>query len=168
MSGFFNFLKNLFSSLFSFLRPGSKKIEASSKNVEVSPKKIEASPKKPKPAKRSSGYFLELDQAQGVGSTPAKPAEEPAISPQTAQPAVAVTQLSAEAKPAKVEAPAPTKAEAKPDPAAVAQALNLPQPTVTNFATTYMNTGNGAGGRRRPGANMSSYLDMAKQMRTSD
>lgn len=143
MSGFFNFLKNLFSGLLGLIGLGSKKTAALGES-------------QPKPAKRSSGYFLELDDAKGVSSLPAKPVEKAADS------GVAVAPVAAK----KVEAP--TKAEpAKPAPAAVAQALNLPQPQITNFATTYLTPGNGSGGRRRPGANMNAYLDMARQAKTS-
>jgi hypothetical protein len=48
-------------------------------------------------------------------------------------------------------------------PALVSQTLNLPAPSVT-FAPTYLNpAANTNGDRRRPGANMGSFLDMARQ-----
>lgn len=60
-------------------------------------------------------------------------------------------------------APSAPKATPKATPAATSKALNLPQPTVTtstaeNTAPAYSQFGP----RRRPGANMKSFLDMAK------
>jgi hypothetical protein len=148
MSGFFNFLKNLFSGLLGLVGLGSKTAEAGGQ---------------PKPAKRSGGYFLELDEATGVSSPAAKPATPAATPVAVAQPAAAKVEAKPQAKPAPVATVAPTPAApAKPAPAA--QALNLPKPTVT-FASTYLAPGNGSSGRRRPGANMTSYLDMAKQVK---
>ncbi|UBF25855.1 hypothetical protein K9N68_30650 [Kovacikia minuta CCNUW1] len=61
MSGLINFVKGLFSGILSFLGGlvGSKK---ESKAIS------EGQPKSAKP-KKSNGYFLELDDAKGVGST---------------------------------------------------------------------------------------------------
>ena len=157
MSGFFNFLKNLFSGLLGIFGLGSQK----------------ATEGQPKRVKRSSGYFLELDDAKGVSSIAAKPAEISA--PAQAQPAAVTQPAAAAAEPVATKAKAKTakaaKAEsapaesAKPTPAALAQALNLPQPKV-NFATTYLVPGNDSTARRRPGANMNSFLDMAKKVKT--
>jgi hypothetical protein len=69
-----------------------------------------------------------------------------------------------------VPAPAPA---ANPNPvpaAATATALNLPQPTVTvsnTPAPTAANNYTKFGPRRRPGANMKSYLDMAKTIKSA-
>ena len=156
MSGFFNFLKNLFSGLLGIFGLGSQKAEAS---ADSQPKRI----------KRASGYFLELDDAKGVSSAPAavqsveKPAT-PAPAAKSVPAAVKPSAAKAQANPARAEADAMTEAK-KLSPAAVSQALNLPKPTVT-FASTYLVPGNGSGGRRRPGANMTSFLDMAKQVKT--
>ncbi len=106
----------------------------------------------------SSGYFLEMEDAKGTGSAPAAapkaaPAKQAEPAPEAAAKAVAT--------------PAPAKAEApQPAPAAVAKALNLPAPTVTNFATDYLLPAS-SNSRRRPGANMSSFLDMARQTKTA-
>ncbi len=67
-----------------------------------------------------------------------------------------------------VPAPAPA-AQTKPAPAAAA-ALNLPQPTVTVSNTPTITPANNYtkfGPRRRPGANMKSYLDMAKTIKSA-
>jgi hypothetical protein len=70
-----------------------------------------------------------------------------------------------------VPAPVPT-AKTKPAPAPAAAALNLPQPTVTVSnapapASTAANNYTKFGPRRRPGANMKSYLDMAKTIKSA-
>jgi hypothetical protein len=83
-------------------------------------------------------YYLELKEEAGE----TKPAAEPAA-PVTAEPAKAATPK-----------PEPAKAP-KPAPAQPAVA------TETNFATKYLITP--SSGRRRPGANMNSFLDMASQ-----
>ena len=155
MSSFVNFLKSLFSGLFSFFggSVGSKKDQAA----------IEGSA--PKPRKNSkSGYFLELDEAKGVGSAaPAKSvaASAPAKSVAAPAPAKAESNNGATAKPAVA-----TEAKAAPKTSGANAALNLPQPTVTTFAPKYLAQAGSANGRRRPGANMSSFLDMARQVKT--
>lgn len=170
MSGFLNFVKSIFSGVFGFL------------GGLVNPSK--------------SRYFLELEDAKpaGAGALPAKaiPAESPKPTPvQTqSQPVAAakpepVSQPPAPALAAKTEpeaASAPKEetksskakspkvenfasAEKAPDQAAIANALNLPQPAVATFAPNYL-TPTATSSRRRPGANMSSYLDMARQVKT--
>lgn len=168
MSGLLNLIKNLFSGIFGFIGGlfGSKKaIEGST----------------PKKAKKSNGYFLELDEAsvsatkpapETVAETPA--AEQPmTVSQETvAEAAKAETTsakkstrkeklaaLAAGNQPAATTAETPDKTPA-PAPAAVTVATLEPE---TNFATKYLIPANN-GGRRRPGANMSSYLDMARKI----
>lgn len=151
MSRLINVFKSLFGGIFAFLGGllGGKQSQDTS--AETAPK-----------VRKSKGYFLELEDAQGVKRPPAEPAAPkaaPAASvPAPAAPApapVATTNGSApKAEPVKVA-----------EPAATAKALNLPQPTVTNFATDYLITTSN-NGRRRPGANMSSFLDMARQVKT--
>jgi hypothetical protein len=71
---------------------------------------------------------------------------------------------------AKSVAPKPgaaSKTAAKPVPAAAtAAALNLAKPTIT-FASASTNDYAKFGSRRRPGANMKSYLDMAKTIKSA-
>ena len=165
MSGFFNFLKSLFSGIFSIF---SKK-----KSDSADQPKARRDPK--------SKYFMELDEAKALITDAARPtvqkseakAEAPAASPEpTSKPAPAASKAETVAAPAKADPqPAKTKAEPKaepakqPEPVAVANALNLPQPTVT-FAPTYLAPTASSNGRRRPGANMASFLDMARQVKT--
>lgn len=164
MSGFFNFLKNLFSGILSFFggRSGSEK------SLKASP---ESSPK----ARKSKGYFLELEDAKGVSS--ASDASSPkAPEPETPPQPVAKVESQPKPQPEVKADPQPTpqaKSTAtttaepvKPEPAVTANALNLPQPTVT-FATDYLVNASSSNGRRRPGANMSAYLNMARQVKTS-
>ncbi|MGB8699760.1 MAG: hypothetical protein WCD18_10120, partial [Thermosynechococcaceae cyanobacterium] len=65
------------------------------------------------------------------------------------------------AAPATQAAPATTQAAP-----AAAQAMNLPQPKVTTSAPAPVNY-SAFGPRRRPGANMKSYLDMAKTVKNA-
>jgi hypothetical protein len=155
MSRIFDFIKGFFGGLFSFLGGllgGSKQLQESSAGASENGAKVRKS--------RNSGYFLELDDARSVSSSaPAKqpaaiveaPAkvEKPKAAPATAAPASSAT-------PAKVEPPKP-----------VANPLNLPQPTVTTFAPDYLSTTASTNGRRRPGANMNYFLDLARQVKTS-
>ncbi|MGA7938222.1 MAG: hypothetical protein WCA35_32025 [Kovacikia sp.] len=142
MSGLINFVKGLFSGIFGFLGGilgSKKKSEAASEN--------QSKPAKPK---KSNGYFLELDDAKGIGSS--------------SNGAAAPVAESAK-QPAPVAAKAESKPAQQPAPVAVAKALNLPEPKVATFATDYLLT-SGSNGRRRPGANMASYLNLARQVKT--
>ncbi|MBW4625122.1 MAG: hypothetical protein KME49_06355 [Brasilonema octagenarum HA4186-MV1] len=58
---------------------------------------------------------------------------------------------------------------AKPEPvnSQKAKAIIQKEPTETTFAPKYLAVPNTSNGRRRPGANMSSFLDMANQVKTS-
>lgn len=154
MSGLFKFLGGLFSGILSFLGGIFGK-------------------------RSNSGYYLEIADAKGTGNAAKapKPAKaepvaaqaEPAAVKSEAAPAAKAEPAAVQAEPAAAKAevaPAAEAAPAQPEPAAVAKALNLPQPTVTNFSTTYL-APQATAPRRRPGANMSSFLNMARQVKTS-
>jgi len=162
------------------------------KNILSSDKTDSTKPK----TKKQKGYFLELDDSATPQTTngskaaePAKTEPEPAPAPEAKasptqaaetvtviEPAPAETQpepAKAETKRTKTSikkakaAPAP-KAEPAPTPAPVAAtpAKTQPEPEKT-FAPKYLaSTGNN--GRRRPGANMSSFLEMARQVKPSN
>jgi murein DD-endopeptidase MepM/ murein hydrolase activator NlpD len=66
--------------------------------------------------------------------------------------------FASESKAAAPSKPAPAKVTA----AATSKALNLPQPTVTSTSEATAPTYSQFGPRRRPGANMKTFLDMAK------
>jgi hypothetical protein len=124
--------------------------------------------------KKSNGFFLELDEA----STGAKPAvtAKPKATPTNGTKAVAEAAAASTAtekpaskavKTAKVESSKNGKApKAEPTPATVAS--TTPKiPTETTFAPKYLApSAANSNGRRRPGANMSAYMDMASQVKT--
>ncbi len=152
MSSLINFFKSLFGGIFSFiggLFGGKKSATTEGGNT-------------PK-VRRSSGYFLELDEAQSIKPVASAPAvETPAPSP-------------AAAEPAKVEAVAAPKPEpvvqngATPAPVKVAEPVAAPAaPAIANFATTYLIPAADTNGRRRPGANMNYFLGLARQVNPSN
>lgn len=156
MSGIFSFIKNLFNGIFAFLGGllGQKQTPALADG--------EAAPKVKK--NRNSGYFLELDEARSV------PTPEPAKAkkPEPAAPAAVGPTTVAAATPAPAAAPTPVLTPAPVETSKpAANPLNLPQPTVT-FAPTYLNQTSSRNGRRRPGANMTYFLDMARKVKTSN
>jgi len=115
--------------------------------------------------RKGDGYFLQLDESQATqtdnGNKPAsakavKAESAPAPKPEPAKTPAAVATVT----PAKVE---PAKADA---PAASANGKIEPQPEPT-FAPKYLLTLSNTTGRRRPGANMNPFLDMARQVKTS-
>lgn len=146
MSGFLNIFKNLFSGIFGFfggLLGGKSK----------------------------DGFYLELKEDSGA--TPAVTAAPPvAAAPATSNSAAKVSKATSTRAEKLAALAAEGAGEAKSAaPAAVATALNLPQPTVTQapkepaiktFADTYLLPL--ATPNRRPGANMSSFLEMARQV----
>jgi hypothetical protein len=162
MSGLINLIKGLFSGIFGFLSGllGLKKKDASLQAA--------SEQSSPQPKKSSNGFYLEVDDAKGTGNspTPGKPPETAAASATAGKSEKKPSKRAAQLAAAKAESGAAKPAEpAKaPEPVAVAKALNMPQPTVTTFATDYLLT-NSSNGRRRPGANMASYLDMARKVR---
>jgi hypothetical protein len=150
----FGLVKKLFGGILAFIGSifsfGKKNKQiapvqesSQSKAIEVKPpapenKKQPKAKKQPKQAKPEAAFFLEAEDARGYTSANGKSAANP--------------------KTAKKEAPVA---------ATTASALNLPAPTVSNApaesAPPFVQFA-----RRRPGANMSSFLDMAKQVKTSN
>lgn len=164
MSGLINLIKSLFSGIFGFLGGllGSKKKGADSDTASG----------QPKPQKSSNGFYVELEDAKGANSSsaPSQSAEPTAASAPAAKGEKKSSKRAEKLAAAKAEAGTnnnsaePAKA---PQPAAVTKVLNLPQPTVTNFSTDYLLPAS-TNGRRRPGANMASYLDMARNVKASN
>jgi hypothetical protein len=121
------------------------------------------------PGKKNGGYYIQLDESGEV------------VAPES--------NSKAAAAPAKVEAAAPAKVEAKGNgktskktsvkdskkakkeeavaaaPAPVAAAKKPEPPAETNFATKYLISTDSMA-RRRPGANMGAFMDMATQVKT--
>ncbi|MBD2436537.1 hypothetical protein H6G69_06925 [Nostoc sp. FACHB-110] len=153
-------IKNLIGGILGFvtgLLPGKKKdggyylqLDESGEVVEPTPKAVEAA----QPAAATNGTKA---TAQPAEETPAPVAQ---TEPQPEKkPALATKAVKAKAsKNGKVEPAEPAKA-----PAAVAAVKK--EPTETTFAPKYL-IPTSTNGRRRPGANMSSFLDMASQVKT--
>jgi hypothetical protein len=107
--------------------------------------------------KRRSGFYLELDETNEPTHTSAAPATPPIAvappKPEVKTPVVAAkTELVQTAKGVKAEPVKPT----------------VPQePIETTFAPKYLAPNGSSNGRRRPGANMGSYIDMARDVKTA-
>lgn len=183
MSGLINLFKSLFGGILGFITGlfgGKKAIEGSSQG-----------------SKKSKGYFLELDEAalksessksESATSETETKLEEMTSKPVSQQPmTVSVETATGEdaagngqtakksTRKEKLAALAangeqPKAASEKTSEAAVPKAAPVTTvataPTDSTFATKYLVPTNN-GGRRRPGANMSSYLDMARKMNTA-
>lgn len=114
--------------------------------------------------KKSNGYYLELKEdntevkkpapKSSNGTKPAPAAPAPAAKQESPKP-VATTANGKNGKSAPAPAPEPEKVP-------VAKATT---PAGLTFAPQYL-TPASSNGRRRPGANMRSFLDMASQVKT--
>ncbi|AFZ27328.1 hypothetical protein Cylst_5299 [Cylindrospermum stagnale PCC 7417] len=124
--------------------------------------------------KKSNGYYLELDEATSVpkpspaasnGAKVAKPVAAAApVQSVVAQTPAPTAAKATKAKPSKSGKAA--KAEPAPAPAPAATKTTK-APTETTFAPKYLDPSVvSSNGRRRPGANMNAYLDMASQVKT--
>ncbi|MGI0490048.1 hypothetical protein ACN4EK_32010 [Pantanalinema rosaneae CENA516] len=171
MSGLVNFFKNLIAGIVGFFTGFGKKAQEEGAAI--------------KPAKKSgNGFYLELEDAKGAApaaKSPAPAATAVAEKPETpAAPKPEKTEVKAagngkpSARTAKLEAAKaaatkPSEPAKAPDPAAliaaaVASSSSKSQSNST-FAPQYLvPTNNGT--RRRPGANMSTYMDMARKVGT--
>ena len=159
MGGLIKLIKNLFSGILSFL------------NGLVGSKKSIDAPK----TRKSPGYFLELHEDEIPKAAISKPTAE-VISTPAVVAASNETTLASKKESSKQSDLLETAindrngsgslsvAEKAPAPAAVAV---VPKPEASvEFATKYLvPTSNGS--RRRPGANMNSYLDMARDMKSN-
>ena len=94
--------------------------------------------------KKGDSYYLELKEEANVTPAPA-----PASASATATATVVPKAAPVAAKVTKAEPVKPVK---------------IAVPTETNFATKYLIPTNNP--RRRPGVNMSTFLDMARQVKT--
>lgn len=167
MSGLVNFFKSLIAGIVGFFTGFGKKAQEEGAAA--------------KPAKKSgNGFYLELEDAKGAA--PAAKAAAPAA---TAAPAVAEKTESkpevkaasngkSSARAAKLEA-AKAAATKPAEPAKAPDAAALIAAAVTSSSSKSQSNGTFApqylvptnnGTRRRPGANMSSYMDMARKVGT--
>jgi hypothetical protein len=173
----FGFIKKLFGGIFAFLGGliGGKKAQGEASDTP----KIEPKAK----AKKSNGYYLELDE---TGNTKL---EVTALKSEAVKAVVAVAEKKPEPiavvasadSPAKVEAAAPEKklktakakapAEAENGKVKVEAQANPPAETngkaseQVTFAPNYLMPTTSSS-RRRPGPNMNTFLDMARQAKT--
>ncbi|MBD2628735.1 hypothetical protein [Trichormus variabilis] len=116
--------------------------------------------------KKDNSYYLELKEE----ATETKPAAVKPIAATVTTSAPAATEKPAKEKPAK-EKPAKaksakaTKTEPAKAPAPKAEPAKPAVPTETTFAPKYL-VPTASNVRRRPGANMNVFLDMATQVKT--
>jgi hypothetical protein len=124
--------------------------------------------------KKNDGFYVQLEDDDAKSTPAAKaptkaaPASTPA--PTVTAPTAAVAAAPAAAAPkaenktAKTEKKSVKKAETpKVDPAPAPVAV-APAPVIKNFATDYLIKPSSNSGRRRPGANMRQFMDLARQM----
>ncbi|BAU14699.1 hypothetical protein LEP3755_52500 [Leptolyngbya sp. NIES-3755] len=166
MGGVFNLIKKLFSGIFSFIGGilGGNK-SGYYMEAEPLPAKAVAKAEELKEDAKSAVAAVKATVSSAAESVTEEVKEAAVTTEATAKTAV----KSVKAKATKVEPVTAEKAETNGSPNGAkppvpATTLNLPQPT-TSFATEYLvpkptNT------RRRPGANMNSYLEMAKTVKT--
>lgn len=152
----FGLIKNLFSGIAAFFSGlfSSKKSEDQSSIA-------------PKP-KKKGGFYLQLDESEdkpsAVASQPAKPPSAVEAKP---QPAASKSEGKTQ-EPIRVEL-IQTATSVKAVPAAPpAESINGKgqTPTETTFAPKYLNPISTSNSRRRPGANMNHFLDLARQVKT--
>ena len=132
------------------------------------------------PGKKGNGYYLELDEPASEKAPAAKP-QAPEVSPAaTVNGTKAAASVAVDAPTTKKNAPTTTasqvesskngkapKAEPAAAPAATSNGTKTPV-TETTFAPKYLiPSASSSNDRRRPGANMNSFLDMARQVKTS-
>lgn len=174
----FGFIKKLFGGIFAFLGGlvGGKKAKGEASDTpQIAPKAK---------AKKSNGYYLELDE---TGNTKSEVTVKPepvkaTVAVEDKQPEPVLAAVATTPAPAKAEAAAPekklktakakapaaeaengkVKIEAQPNPPAETNGKAADQ---TTFAPNYLMPTT-TSGRRRPGPNMNTFLDMARQAKT--
>lgn len=179
MGGVINLIKNLFSGIFSFIGGifGGKKSGYFMELDEAQVAKLESVKAKASEAKdaiventksavaavESTAKSAVDSVAEGVKDT-ATATEASAKSATKSVKAKAAKAESAKPEPVKVETAETHGSANGAKPPVPANALNLPEPTVS-FASEYL-VPKPTNSRRRPGANMGSFLDMAKTVKT--
>lgn len=160
MSGIINFLKNLVGGIFGFFGGFFGKKSA-----------LEGGSNQPS-KKGNSGYFLELDDSKlpepvlAVAATVMSSAGAIADSvkgkaPDQSKKTTRKEKLAAKASNGNSASVTAEKAPSEPKSVPVDSVMSVP--SEVGFATKYPIQI--TGGRRRPGANMNSYLTMARQMK---
>lgn len=177
----FGLIKKIFGAIFAFIRGllgGGKQLPAPSPNAEIkASNNAQLSPEQEILAavRAAQGETpqvqaqrqAEIKQTYATEAEPAKVAQgdQSASNSKASADQSKVVQTAAQppkAQPAPVAVAEPQQAEATPQTSSTAAALNMPEPKVTTF-----NNFSNFGDRRRPGANMDTFLKMARQVRTS-
>lgn len=158
----FGFISKLFSGISAFLGGlfGGKKSQAGASAPQ---------------AKKSKGYFLELDETgstkPATGAKKPEPAKAETQAPATqAEPAKAAvaTEEKPKAEPAKASENGKAneiKVEAQPNPPAAPNNGRVEPQAGTTFAPTYL-TPTATSSRRRPGPSLDTFRDLARQVKT--
>lgn len=170
MSGLINLIKSVFGGIFSFLGGLLNRKKATIAPAGSGTAELSTAPK----TRKSAGYFLELDDSEihapakqeapvavATAATKSEPVEaSPKKSSKRSELLAAAAASNGSAPASAPEAPSLPA----PEPVAVAAVTKESEPA--GFATKYLvPTANS--GRRRPGANMNSYLDMARNLKAS-
>jgi hypothetical protein len=136
--------------------------------------------------KKASGFFMELEEAVEAKiadvkaevkkelSNGSKPVEAPAAAKvqESSDAKESAVKSGKTAKATKVEPTQNGKVAKSESPIAEAvkatpvASVKPTTPVETTFAPKYLTPGGNSNGRRRPGANMSSFLEMARQVKT--
>ena len=142
------------------------------------------------PGKKGNGYYLELDEPASKPAPTATPKDKEVSPAATANGTKAAISKDQDASSTQKNPPTAAKAPQvesskngngkapQAEPATVPAATSNGKksapvetiPVETTFAPKYLAPSGSSsnGGRRRPGANMNSYLDMARQMKSSN
>lgn len=172
MGGVFNLIKNLFSGILSFIGGifGGKKSGYFMELDEAQVAKLDSVKAKASEAKdavvenaKSAVATVEAAAKSTADSVAETVKEATTTTEETVKPA-AKSVKAKKAEPVTAEKAETNGSSNGAKPSVPAETLNLPQPTVS-FATEYL-VPKPTNSRRRPGANMSSYLDMAKTVKT--
>jgi hypothetical protein len=135
--------------------------------------------------KKNDGFFMQIDESKPAAkaespkpeqkvadAAPAPVVETPSAVPSAAAPAeiVATPEPSKAAKTSvkdkkKQEKAAKTDEKVAPSSEKVAAAVAAPAQIFKNFATDYLIQPSSNGSRRRPGANMKNFVDMAREVK---
>jgi hypothetical protein len=128
--------------------------------------------------KKNDGFYMQVDEdvaKDQATKTPATPVVAPATAPKVTEAAVTEsiadtappTTKTAEAPPAKKTSIKDKKDKKKDqEPVATTVVAAAAEPAITNFAPDYLIKPSSNSNRRKPGANMKQFMDMARQVET--
>jgi DNA polymerase III gamma/tau subunit len=126
-----------------------------------------ASAKAEKTAAKTSQVVGALTPDKAEKTEPAKTSQPAAAAPAKAEKTEAANNNQPAPKVELVQTAEGVKAEPSKPAKAPAASTNGQATTETTFAPKYLNPANSSNGRRRPGPNMNTFLDMARQVKPS-